>query len=294
MPWILWECFKSLLCFRIVVNADISHTPWAFWGSSGRPVLEQFWDDFGRLYPTHPVVLDILMGMVTPGLLVPLCIHGDGGRHVRKTEIMVVQFQSCVGQGTRISTGQKLLGKRKRADGEPSAAPAAPSGGAQVNLLGHSFETRFLVGTMAKRYYSADMGPLLEFFKHVSTYFGDLYRTGVRYRGQCIKFIVLAVKGDLPFLSKIATLERNFMHIRKRKKKVTSKKLEGMCWLCSAGNGEVLFEDFSRTAPWIETSGLVNEDPWKNQPFILFDLVHDPLRQPNFFAIDLFHTLNLD
>ena len=105
----------------------------SYLASSGGPVLRQFWEDFGALHPTHPILLEILQDRVDPELLVPLAV----GRHYRKSEIMVLQFQSCLGLGSRQSTGQKACKKRKFHDRGSANVPERTT--AQINMLGHSF-----------------------------------------------------------------------------------------------------------------------------------------------------------
>ena len=132
-----------------------------------------------------------------PDFLVPLCLHGDGGRHYRRSEIMILQFQSCLGQGSR----QSASCKQKRGDQDAEA---------QINLLVHSFGTRFLIATMLKQHYADDTTPLLNLLGHVSSFFARLYDEGMTFRGRTAKFALLAAKGDLPFISKITAMERNF------------------------------------------------------------------------------------
>ena len=140
---------------------------------------------------------------------------------------------------------------------------------------------------MARQCYAETVAPLLGFLKHISVFFGELYRTGVQHRGKLVKFLEVAVKGDLPFLSKVGGMERTFLHIRKRKQARGSKPLSGCCWLCAAGSENVLFEDFSREAPWMASVGINNPTPWQSQPTSLTDILHDELAQPNFFKIEL-------
>ena len=253
---------------------------------SGELVLKDFWEHFEALHPTHPVVLDFQSGFQNPTEVVPVLLHGDGGRHFRKSEIMVVQFQSLIGSGTRKSP---KVGEKRKLD------EAGDICAADVNMLGHSFATRFLIGTMLKQFYKDSVEPLLQFFKHISSFFAELYTTGISFRGVQLKFALLGCKGDLPFLSKVAGMERNFLRTRKKKTKNAAKDLAGICWLCSAGKDcgghKILFEDFSREAEWMSTQGIANERPWKTEPSILADVVHDRLQQPSFFKLDVFHIL---
>ena len=108
----------------------------------GEAVLSDFWVHFEQLNPTHPVVLELQNGAVHPANLVPLLLHGDGGRHYRKSEIVVVQWQSMIGGGTRESA--RSSSKRKlNQDGDDIYA-------AECNMLGHSYATRFMIGSMVK------------------------------------------------------------------------------------------------------------------------------------------------
>ena len=255
----------------------------------GEAVLSDFWVHFEQLNPTHPVVLELQNGVVHPANLVPLLLHGDGGRHYRKSEIVVVQWQSMIGGGTRESA--RSSSKRKlNQDGDDIYA-------AECNMLGHSYATRFMIGSMVKKYYKDTPETLLKFTGHISTFFQQLYMEGVVHRGVTLKFIVLGCKGDLPFLSKIASMERNFLHTRKKKTKNKPKDLPGICWLCHAGRNtadgdEVPYEDFSTEAMWISSQGVQNERPWVEEPTILRAILHDRLQQPSFFKLDLFHILN--
>ena len=257
---------------------------------AGEAVLADFWQQFGSLYPTHPIVLELESGALKASEVVPLLMHGDGGRHYRKTEILVAQWQPMIGSGTKQSSrATSSSSKRKLSEAEQIFE-------ADCNLLGHSFSTRFLIGTMLRKYYKDSPDLLLKFMGHISECFRDLYETGFQYRGVQLKFILLGCKGDLPYLSKVASMHRSFLHTRKRKASKKSKDLDGICWLCLAGrhtaSEKVLFEDFSPEAAWIDTQGINNEKPWTVEPTILNGVLHDALQRPAFFKLDLFHVLN--
>ena len=86
-------------------------------------MLSMFWERFAALYPQHDVCADINSGKVDPKYLVPLQMHGDGGRGYRKTEVMILQYQPILGAGTRAAPAEKV--------------------DLPLNFLGHSFCTRF-------------------------------------------------------------------------------------------------------------------------------------------------------
>ncbi|CAE7222361.1 unnamed protein product [Symbiodinium sp. CCMP2592] len=71
--------------------------------------LEDYWTHFCNQYREHPIVNDIKTGVVDPGHLVPLNVHGDGGRTYKRQELMVLQWQSAVGAGTSKSSKRRKL-----------------------------------------------------------------------------------------------------------------------------------------------------------------------------------------
>ena len=193
----------------------------------GGPVLAGFWDKFVVEFPDHPIGACFEAGL-NKASVVPINLHGDGGRCYRKAEIMILQWQSAIGQGTRFSNAKRKLETRDDA---------------QINLAGHSLSTRFLMSTMCKKYYDQDPAPLLELLGHVSDWFGSLFDEGIWVGGTCYKFLPVGLKGDLVFQSKAGGLLRAFTHVRKRRPTAKSKPLAGICWLCQAGTPQV---DFSK------------------------------------------------
>ena len=149
--------FLSTLCdlgkFSTVIGVPLE---------SATVQLEDYWAHFCNQYRQHPIVNDIKTGVVDPAHLVPLNLHGDGGRTYKKQELMVLQWQSAVGAGTSKSS------KRRKLADEIDAV--------QVNLKGHSFSTRYLISVLHKKHYREDATPLLQLLESISEWFGDLYQ----------------------------------------------------------------------------------------------------------------------
>ena len=245
-------------------------------------MLADFWANYCLENPDHPVASDIHSGTVDPSYLVPLNLHGDGGRTYKKSELMVLQFQSCIGRGTNLS---EKRGQKRRLGLDVEAA--------QVNLRGHSLSTRYLISVMVKKYYIEDASPLLALLGHVSDWFGDLYKEGLLIEEQRWRFLPIGLKGDLVFQAKAASLTRSFAHVRKRAPTKKSKALVGCCPWCLAGTPGVGFEDLSAAEPeWLCTSGDNNPMPWTALPSLLRSIPHAP-DAASFLKIDLFHVLNL-
>ena len=251
----------------------------------GEVVLADFWHDFGKQFPDHPVVADLANGTTSAAHLLPVNIHGDGGRTYRKSELLVVQFQSCLGRGTNLS-GQ--VGKKRKLDGDIPAA--------EINLKGHSLSNRFLISVMAKKYLDEKKlqgrSPLLELLGYISDWFGELYRDGFQHAGKTWKLLPIGLKGDLVFQAKAASLQRTFSRVRKFAPGRTTKKLQGICCWCMAGSEKVGFENFGRDPDWLATMGPNNPAPWESSPSVLRSIPVQP-DEPSFLKPDLFHVVNI-
>ena len=240
-------------------------------------VLTDFWENFTKQFE-HPVTADIQSGKLNAAFLVPINVHGDGGRTFKKSEIMILQFQSAIGGGSRLSGQKRKL---------PSGAEEAG-----FNLSGHSLATRYLMSCLTKKHYSDDPAPLLGLLGCVSDWLGDLYENGYEYRGEVWRFVPVGLKGDLVFHAKAAGLERSFTRVRKRKETAKSKPLQGCCPWCLAGTKEVSFECFDKEAPWMQTTEARNPIPWTETPTILRS-IQVSADQPSFLKPDLFHILQM-
>lgn len=212
---------------------------------SGGPRLQEFWSRYRAWMPDHEMWSHSHFDTST---LVPLMVHGDGGRTFKKDELMVVQFQPVLGFGTRAS--------------HPLPKPDRPG----VNLRQHTFTTRFLYGVLHKAAYKDNAACFTSFFDVLMQNLATLYFGGLMLGGKHLHFLVIGVKGDLPFLQKAAHLERTFLNIRKAPKKASSKPLVGCCHLCLAGTDSFPFEDFSQSPKFLETMGPCNPYPWSSLP----------------------------
>ena len=241
--------------------------------SSGRPRLREFWKQYKIWEPEHEVWMH---EHFDPETTVPLLVHGDGGRTYRKEELMVVQFQPVLGWGSRTSH------------------PVHRPGVAGVNLQKHSFTTRFLYGVLQKAMYKDNDDCFMNFLDGMMQNLAKLYNEGLDlHGGQRLRFLLLGVKGDLPFLQKSGFLERTFLNIRKAPKQATSKRLTGCCHLCLAGTEDYHFEDFATAPAWLQTTGPRNPYPWSRIPPFLEYMPHIREDAPSFFRLDIMHLLHL-
>ncbi|CAE7946366.1 HERC2 [Symbiodinium sp. KB8] len=236
------------------------------------PRLQEFWSRYRAWMPDHEMWTH---SHFDTSALVPLMVHGDGGRTFKKDELMVVQFQPVLGFGTRIS--------------HPLPRQSHPG----VNLAKHTFTTRFLYGVLHKSAYKEDPSCFTRFFDAFMQDLAALYHCGLNLQNKHLHFLVIGVKGDLPFLQKAAHLERTFLNVRKAPEKASSKPLSGCCHLCLAGTAGFPFEEFNRAPKFTETMGACNPYPWSHLPPFVEYIPHVRANPAALLRLDLMHIVHL-
>ena len=104
--------------------------------------LENFWDRYRELEPTHPVFKQHAGRLCD---VVPTLCHADEGTSQKKRGIMIMNIQPLIGSGTS-------------------------RGGAGLNFVGQSITTRFLYTTMASKLYGGKKsGRLCSLVDHLAT-----------------------------------------------------------------------------------------------------------------------------
>ena len=183
--------------------------------------LQLFWDRFKVLRPGHQIFdLERSQG-VDLSRTCPFMLHGDEGRSKKRLGVMITSAHSVLGKG--VST------KKKRKFDEATG----PGNDQQMNYMGATHVTRFLMSVLPKFYYGkneACFHALIEFLSkdlQKLALDGVLGHDGFRYR---IAFV--SVKGDWPYLHKIAGLTRSFYNQPKRQD--AKNPCGGICHWCLA------------------------------------------------------------
>jgi len=105
------------------------------------PTLLTFWRRFAVQHSDHEVFQANIDGRVSLARSIPIVIHGGEGRGFKRTGIMMLSIQGCIGRGSR----PFLEGHSAQ---QPDSDPMG------VNMFGGSFNSRLLFGAMAKKHYS--------------------------------------------------------------------------------------------------------------------------------------------
>ena len=242
------------------------------------PLWKTFWSNYQKLYPHFEL-------FSKPGVdysrTVACYLHGDEGRTLKKSGLMVTSIQSALGYG--------LSPKRQKlsADGLPTPL---------VNYAGHTFCSRLVSFVIPKSLYESNNAVFHDAMEVLAKELRELYDHGVvnPYTGERFWVAIIGLKGDLPYLAKAGGLNRTFNTATKRTAKdpAKRKKPSGICHLCLAGTDGFPAEEIATRSPaWIRTQNV--KLPWDKTPVLLKHLPHDTNDLASFFQIDLWHTVHL-
>lgn len=233
-----------------------------------------FWSRYQNVCPSHEAFHGDLQ--VDFSRTCGLMLHGDEGRSVGKTPIMIVSVHSIIGFGLRTA-------KRKKTRHD----------GMRLNYEAPTWCTRYLLSALPKAYYddTSEGDPFQDLMKVIATDLRSLFSHGLKGPdGNLYKFIVLNSMGDWPWQIKCGMLGRSFMNVAKHGTAAPKARPKGICHRCLADR-DAIWEDFENSdRAWFAT--VDTESPFLGVPEVLC-LVPNPQNQPAFFSWDFFHGWNL-
>ena len=243
--------------------------------------LEAFWTCFEYFQPGH-VCFEKSKDQLRRTL--PLALHGDEGRYLKKGNFMVCSVECMLGpDGTK---------KRSNQSKRPCACCADPvltrygeigpahqqdaefnhllnlAAGQHVNDSGQEFLSKYLAFGMSSLVYKKDKTLLKKAFDIISADLSMLHTTGIDVGGQTFYASTCGIKGDLKFFHQLGNLTRSYYNSG-------TKNNHAICSLCMAGHDGVLFEDLSDSAVWMDTQFLsgrglvITHHRWQLYPFNL-------------------------
>ena len=287
---------KELVTYNIKPQEWVKHwlqaSPELLGGRSGDPYenFESFWAVYQQQHSSH-IVFDNHAGNLKH--VVPLLIHGDEGRAVKKTNYMVVSMESPLG-----SCNDDRLFKCSCAE-ELSKRPTLPSYDGNhpypispahlevarkqiTNFKGHSYLSRWLLFGMGGWTYKKNPHVFEALLDGLAEDLRALFYAGVQLdSGVRVYGAVVAVKGDMDFHKKVFDLTRSYGHLG-------SVNQIRICHHCFAGDSENPFEDFAEPAAWEKSCWC--ERPWPvDKPPALSRIPYDVASPEWILRGDYFH-----
>lgn len=261
----------------------------------GRSFLKSFWEKYRLFHPSHRIY-HYYPNPDDWAWIVPMCLHGDEGRGLKKGNTCVITLEPNIG----LNTYAHAAGRKRPGNGcgctleEPCAKRFRLQPGdhynrelcncdfLESNLKQHSFLTKFLLCCLPHKVYKLE--ELLDgLIEKIAEDLSDLFFQGVNSQHGVYRVAVTGWKGDLKWFQRISYLERCF-------NRVTAINVE-MCHECRAGTQQRPFEDIISAIPaWCGTE--FTERPWSEDPPYL-SIPFDPACPEKILRRDMFHNLRL-
>lgn len=203
-----------------------------------------FWRNFEKIMPHHQVFDLARSGSLDLSRTAGIVVHGDEGRSKKKTAIMILSAHSILGKGCAV--------KNRRATLKTDFAKQ------DLNIIGNTWTTRWLLGVLPRGYYDPKKGDSEAYDRMSQALVDDMngvIATGIRsLTGETHWLVPLYVIGDWPFHAKTFHLTRTFGSVAKQPTSKTDSK--GICMFCTADQPGYPWEDFESENPrWRTTIG---------------------------------------
>lgn len=205
-------------------------------------------------------------------MAIPVLLHLDDGRGLKKSPFFVCSWQPVIGKSSANVYYEKA--------GSIHDTNECMMKSLQHSMSGHALETRFLYTVMHHKSMTPGRGNAI--LENLAAEMRELSESGQRFEGLGKFYMVcIGCKGDTPALVK-AGVNRSFYNMAKR-----GTNANAICWLCKAGIPGFDFENVSWNAPWTTTWG---QDPGIKQGSPLDGIPKCHVFPETFFRPDLFHN----
>ena len=248
-------------------------------GAEAQQLLNTFWTAYKKDHPTHAIY--------TQGenlkFVIPITLHGDGGRTAKKQPLEIVSIHPILGLDTKEKAFKCSCDCPTWFSGTNLDDPCC----IRLNSKHNSYLTHFLLCAFPSKKYKKLPNLLREMLDVIAQDLAAVCKDGLSLDGVEYKFAVLGMLGDMEYHCKIGVLTRSYHNIGHRN-------MIKVCHECHAGDPQFPFEDFTTGARW-KTSMYVDV-PWAAPPpfhHILYDGSWMSGRAASFFKRDPFHIFRL-
>ena len=261
------------------------------WNGGPKENVTAFWRAFQSHHPSHEV-FSKHAGRLDQ--VVPLLLHGDEGRAVKRTNYLVLSIESPLGSLDDPTVRCTCCNDLRKRSGLPTYGTDADVLDPEVlamcrrqttNFKGHSYLSHFLLFGMGGWIYKRHPHIVDTLLTETMTSLNKLFTEGVSTANGTFYAAIIGIKGDLDFHKKVMCLTRSYSNIGTKVDKE-------LCHLCKAGATNVPFEDYSDSPTWEQTLHL--ERPWSvDDPPVLANLHYDENCPEEMLQPDLFHITKL-
>ena len=266
----------------------LEQSPELLGGKSGVPFdnFRTFWQVYQLQHPSHEVFEHHAHEL---DLVVPLCLHGDEGRALKKTNYFVVSIESPLGvieHQTFNCDCKERLAKQPRlpsygADATQLSPEVLEIARKQItNSKGHSYLSRWMLFGVGGWLYKTKPHVIDSLLDQVACNLRGLFHEGITLAdGKTVYAAVVSLKGDMDFHKKVVDLTRSYSHLG-------TKNQLAICHHCHAGMPNYPFEEYTESPAWSST--VWQTRPWGTNPYFA-SIPFDQQTPERMLQGDLFH-----
>lgn len=253
-------------------------------GPEANRLLGAFWRQYRLEHPSHDVYKRATRNEVSLEYVIPLLIHGDGGRTLKKQPLECISIQAALGLDTMSPPKPCTCCQPATYGGLDFNDPMVQ----RLNHKHHSYLTHFLVSAFPSKEYRKFPGLLMSILGQMSEDLEQVCLRGLDHGGNRYWFALLGFKADLEYAAKSGMLTRSYQNVGTRNDLPC-------CHQYLAGGPLFPFEDFGDQAQWKNTC--LRDPPWtrtRQPPFS--HLSFEPWntgRAALWFRHDIFHIFRL-
>ena len=262
-------------------------------GGQGNPHdnFEAFWKVYQMEHPGHEVFSqhqDRLRNVV------PVILHGDEGRAVKRTNYLVVSFESPIGSLRDPTLKCSCIADLEKRCGLPSYGSdlgAIDSNYVDfcrkqtTNFKGHSYLSRFLLFGIGGWVYKNHPNVFEDLWCEVQKSLVKLFSEGVDTNSGTMFAALIAFKGDMAFQKHTMCLDRSYQN-------AGTVNALNLCHLCMAGEEDYPFKDYAESPGWLPTQFITR--PWSEEdPPTMAGVPFDQTCPERLLQPDIFHIHKL-
>ena len=232
--------------------------------------FEPFWAAYRLAHPHHELFDSPWATSLST--VIPMLLHGDEGRSLKKGKCMVLSLQSPLG-----STPKSAARNTCQCHSELASRRDLPSFGSgedvycldaeareclrgqTTNYQGHTSLSRFLLFTLGSWIYQTRPEIMERLLAIVAADLRDLFAKGIRVGTKTFHVAIIGCKGDMDFHRVTFNLTRSYAHVGT----ISTGKI---CHACEAGGGGPIFEDYGESPAWALRSH--ESRPWETTPVL--------------------------
>ena len=245
---------------RNVLATLLKEDPWLLLGGlnvgqEAHQVLKTFWATYKAQHPTHRIFGLAEQGQVDLAWTIPIMLHGDGGRTVKKQPLEVISMVAVLGLDMQLDLACNCHDPFRYSKTRQFNDPLLQ----KLNNRNNSYLSHFLLCAFPSKKFKKTPGLLKAMLKVLSDDIARCCADGLLLDGYEKPWHVgvIGLRGDAEWHSKTGVLSRSYQN-------VGHKNQIPCCHLCDAGSPNIAFEDFTKQAAWKQTLGL--HVPWTEEP----------------------------